>query len=193
MPPAVATPNVMKNPGFLWRSDFAVAEPAYTVAGSVFTDVVAGTYVPIGATEDGSEFSYAQSIEPIEAAEFFDPITWETVSRQGSISFVMLDWTLTKWKIALNGGSLTVVSGTGATQLNKLTPPIPGAEVRSGLLWESLDATVRIWMPKCINGAEIKSANKKVPSKAGIAAEFRFEVPTSGLPFHMHTAGTARA
>src|SRR5215207_7159283 len=177
MPPAQAVPNVMKNPGFLWRADFGTAEPTYTVAGSLFTDTVAVAYVPIGATEDGSEFSYNQSIEPIEAAEFFDPISWETVSRQGSISFVMLDWTLAKWKVALNGGSLTIVSGTGATQLNKLTPPLPGAEVRSTLLWESTDGTARIWMPKCVNGAEITSANKKVPSKAGIAAEFRFEVP----------------
>lgn len=190
--PTTATPNVLTDPGYLFWAPLASAEPTNTVAGSKFTDAWPVAWINLGATEDGTEFNYETSVEPITAAEFFDPIKYATTERTGNISFTLIDWTLANLKRVLNGGTLTVVSGTGATTLSSFTPPAPGSEVRCMIGWESLDSTVRIVMYQTLNSGSIASAFKKAPDKAGFACQFNFEVPAAGQPFKIYTAGTAR-
>lgn len=194
-PSAVAVPNVLTNPGWLFGAPLATAVPTNTVAGSVFTDAWAAAWVPLGATPEGSTLSYTTSVEPINAAEFFDPIRWETVSRQGSFSFAMMNYTLHNFKRALNGGmgAITATSGTGATTLTQYSPPSPGTELRIMLGWESQDSTLRFIGYQCINGAEISSQFQKAPNVATIPVTFNFEVPASGKPFELFSAGVGRA
>jgi hypothetical protein len=191
--PTTATPNILTDAGYLFWAPLATAIPTNTVAGSVFTDAWSGSWISLGATEDGSTLSYESTVEPITVAEFFDPIRYATTARQGSIAFNLADWTLANYRRALNGGTLTVVSGTGATQLNRYRPPAPGAEIRAMIGWESLTADVRIICYQTLNGGTIESAFRKAPDKALIPCQFSFEVPTSGIPFEIFTAGTARA
>ncbi len=131
-------------------------------------------------------------MEPVTAAEFFDPIKYATTERSGNISFTLVDWTLANLKRVLNGGTLTVVSGTGATTLSSYTPPAPGSEIRSMIGWESLDNTVRVICYQTLNSGSIASAFKKAPDKAGFACQFNFETPAGGNPFKIYTAGVAR-
>lgn len=191
--PTTATPNVLTDAGYLFWAPFNTAIPTNTVAGSVFTDAWSGSWISLGATEDGSTLSYESNIEAITVAEFFDPIKYATTSRQGSFAFNLADWTLANYKKAMNGGTLTIVSGTGATQLNRFRPPTPGAEVRAMIGWESLDSTARIIAYQTLNGGTIESAFRKAPDKALIPCTFNFEVPTSGVPFEIFTAGASRA
>lgn len=196
MPPAaVATPNVLTDPGFLFIAPLATAVPANTVAGSVFTDAWPVAWVPLGATEEGSEFSYSSEVEPIEVAEFFDPIAYRTTSRSGSIAFNLASFTLSNYRRALNGGvaALTATSGLGATALYTLEPPNPGAEVRVMVGWESLDNTVRLICHQTIQGGEVTSAFKKAPDLALIPCTFNLEVPAAGKPWTMYGAGATRA
>jgi hypothetical protein len=192
--PTTATPNILTDPGYLFWAPVTTAEPTNTVAGSKFTDSWPVAWISLGATEDGSTFSYQTTIEAVNVAEFFDPIKWATTGREGSFAFNLADYTLSNYKRAMNGGALTVVSGAGATQLNKFEPPDPGGEVRAMLGWESLDNTMRIIVRQAINGGNVESAFAKAPSYAVIPCEFQFEVPTGGAkPFTLYTAGTARA
>ncbi|GLW32275.1 hypothetical protein [Actinoplanes regularis] len=191
--PTTATPNVLTDPGYLFWAPLASTEPTNTVVGSKFTDSWPVAWISLGATEDGSEFNYETNVEAVTAAEFFDPIKYATTERSGNISFTLIDWTLANLKRVLNGGTLAVVSGTTTTQLNSYTPPAPGSEVRSMIGWESLDNTVRIIMYQTLNSGSIASAFKKAPDKAGLACQFNFETPSSGNPFKIYTAGTARA
>jgi hypothetical protein len=191
--PTTATPNILTDPGYLFWAPLLTAEPTNTVAGSKFTDAWPGAWLSLGATEDGSEFTTETKVEAITVAEFFDPIKYSTTERSGMFSFALADYTLTNFKRAMNGGALTVVSGTGATQLNKYTPPAPGTEVRCMLGWESVDATMRVIVYQSLQGGSLKSSFKKAPAFATIPCEFNFEVPTSGIPFALYTAGTARA
>lgn len=193
MPGTTAVPNIMQDPGYLFWAPLGTTEPTNSVTGSKFTDTWPVGWLSIGATEDGSEFSYETKVDAIKVAEFFDPIRWSTTDRSGSLSFNMADYTLTNWKRAVNGGTLSIVSGTTTTQLNSFIPPVPGQEVRAMLGWESLDNTMRIIMYQCINSGTITSAYKKAPDFAVIPCQFNFEVPTSGSPWKMYTAGTARA
>lgn len=196
MPPAaVTTPNILTSPGYLFIAPLASTVPANTVVGSVFSDAWPAAWLPLGATEDGSEFSYSTTVEPITPAEFFDPVRYYTTARSGSIAFNLMDWTLSNYRRALNGGmaALTATSGTGATALYTVEPVTPGSEVRCMIGWESLDNTVRLVAYQTIQGGEVQSAFKKPPAAAVIPCTFNMEVPTSGVPFSIWGAGATRA
>jgi hypothetical protein len=195
MATAVTVPFTLLDPGFLWIAPLATVPWTNTVAGSVFTDAINVACLPLGATEDGTAFSYETTVEPVMAAEFPDPLSFRTTGRQGSIAFNLMNFGLSNYRRALNGGTaaLTATSGAGATALYTLSPPIPGAEVRCMICWESLDTTLRLMCPQTIQGGTIESAFKKAPDAAVIPCTFNLEVPTSGLPFTWTGAGASRA
>jgi hypothetical protein len=195
MPPAVPRPSLLTSPGFLWMAPLGTAEPANTVAGGVFTDTVPVAWLPLGATTEGTTFTYGSEVEGIEVAEFLDPVRFETVSRSGSLAFALASWTLSNYRRALNGGvaALTPTSGTAATALYTVEPPEPGAETRAMLLWESTDATVRLLCRQVLQGGEIESTFTKAPDIAAIPCTFNLEVPTAGKPFSLYGAGATRA
>ena len=190
--PTTATPNVLTDPGFLFWAPLGSTEPTNTVVGSKFTDAWPVAWINLGATEEGSQFSYQTNVEAISVAEFFDPIKFATTGRTTNFAFNLADYTLSNWKRAGNGGALTIVSGTGTTQLNKYEFPTPGAEVRCMLGWESLDSTIRLVGRQALNGGEIASAFRKAPSFSVIPCSFNFEVPTSAQPVSFWSAGTLR-
>lgn len=190
--PTVAQPNIMQDPGFVWWAPALTAFPVNTVVGSKFTDAPSVSWIPMGATEDGSTFSYSPSIEAVSVAEFLDPVRWRTVAREGSFALNLADYTMKNLTRAMNGGTLSTVSGTGATTLSKYVPPGLGAETRAAILWESQDATMRIFMYQTVNIADVESAFAKAPSYAVLPCEFRFEVDSSGNTFEVYSAGTAR-
>lgn len=192
MPVTIATPTILKDPGFLLWAPLLSSEPANTVVGSVFTDTWPVAWINLGATEDGSKFKYESKVEPISVAEFFDPIQYSTTERSGSFAFNLTNYTLQNLKRVFNGGTLTTVSGSGTTLLSKYTPPAPGTEVRAMIGWESLDATTRVICYQTLQGGAMETEFKKAPAKAVIPAEFMFEVPASTIPFAIWSAGTAR-
>lgn len=191
--PTVATPNILTDPGYLFWAPLGTANPTNTVAGSKFTDSWPVAWIPLGATENGSQLSYSSTVEAVTVAEFFDPIKYATTGRSGNIAFNLADYTLANWKRAMNGGSLTLTSGTGATALTAFSPPAPGAEVRVCIGWESLDSTLRLVCYQTLQGGEVASAFRKAPALALIPCQFNMEVPSSGKPFELFSAGTTRS
>jgi hypothetical protein len=191
---STATPSILTDPGFLLIAPLGSTVPSNTVAGSVFTDSWDVAWLSLGATEDGSELSYASTVAPINVAEFYDPISLRTTERHGTIAFSLANWTLTNYRRALNGGTaaLTATSGSGATALYNMSPPTPGSEVRAMIGWESLDHTVRFVGYQCFSGGEIRTAFKKAPAVAAIPCTFNFEIPSSGKPFDIWGAGATR-
>jgi hypothetical protein len=127
----------------------------------------------------------------MSVAEFFDPIKYATVSRTGTLSFSLANFSLTNLKRALNGPSPTV-SGATTTTMSTLVLPTPGAEVRSMIGWESSDSTVRVVVHQALSSGTIEMAFQKAPDFASIPFEWNMEVPSSGQPFSMWTAGVAR-
>jgi hypothetical protein len=190
--PTVATPNILTDPGYLFWSPLGTAAPTNTVAGSKFTDTWAAAWIPLGATENGTQLAYSSTVEAVTVAEFFDPIKYATTARSGNVAFNLADYTLANWKRAMNGGAMALVSGTGATTLTSYSPPAPGAEVRCQIGWESLDGTLRLLAYQTLQGGEITSAFRKAPALALIPCQFNMEIPSSGKPFELFAAGTAR-
>jgi|SRR5882672_124320 len=193
-PPAVATPSILTDAGYLFIAPLLSTKPTNTVAGSVFTDAWPAAWLPLGATQEGSTFSYEIGIEAITVAEFFDPIRQATVERSGSFAFNLASYTADSLSRAFNKGAavVTATSGSGATALYTVAPPAVGAEVRVMLGWESLDNSIRMVVDQCINGGTVESAFQKAPNFSVIPCQFNFEVPVSGIPFSFWTAGVNR-
>lgn len=190
--PTTPVPSLMVGAGYLFWAPLATAEPANTVAGSKFTDAWPVAWLSLGATKDGSTDKTSTKIEAIEAAEFIDPLQYVTTGREASLSASLMDYTLANFKRAMNGGTQTTVSGTGATSLTSYVPPVPGAEIRCMLGWESLDNTVRKIYYQCFQGGDTSQDYAKAPKNTVIPVEFKLEVPSSGIPWKMYAAGTTR-
>lgn len=191
--PTISTPNLLTDPGYLFRAPLATALPTNTVTGSVFTDSWAAAWVPIGATSEGSTFSNEITVEPTRVAELFDPVKYSVTEMNGSFAFAMADWTLEKLKYAMNGGTMTLVSGTGATALTSLEPPEPADITRCMIGWESLDNTTRIIARQCINAVAVESAFRRAPDTALIPVQFNFERPAAAKSFIVYSAGVTRS
>lgn len=189
--PATATPNILTDPGYLLWAPLASTVPTSSVTGSIFDDSWDAAWVNLGATEDGSEFAYSTTVEPIRVAELLDPVRIVTTERGGRIAFNLANYTAANLKRAFNGGTLTTTGSTTTTK-NVYTPPTPGAEVRCMIGWESLDHTVRLICHQTLQGGEVAMAFRKAPALAVIPTTFNLEVPTTGIPFTIYTAGASR-
>ena len=193
MPGSTAVPTLLTDPGYLYIAPLLSTVPTNTVAGSVFTDSWPVAWLSLGATKEGSTFSYSSNVEAMSVAEFFDPIKYATTERNGNISFALANYTLHNLKRAMNGGVGAITpTGTGATTLGLFEPVAPGAEIRVMIGWESSDNTTRIVMRQTIQGGEMSSEFQKAPAFAGIPCTFNFEVPPSGAVFSIWSAGVAR-
>ena len=194
--PSIVVPKtaIATGPGYLYIADLGTALPANTVVGSVFTDTwaSAGAWQTLGITKDGNEFSYKIDTDKIEAAEYFDPLQIVTIARAAAISLELEQISASVLKRAINGGTLNV-TGSGTTQLNAYTPPVPGSEVRQMMGWESQSCDERLVFEQCFQVGELKIARKKGSANATIPIEFDAELPASGFPFRYWTAGTVRA
>lgn len=194
MPPAVARPNLLADPGFLWIAPIGTADPTPTVTAGVFSDTIPAAWLALGATTEGSEFTYGMGVEPVRAAEFPDPITYFDGEREGNIAFALMNWTLTNVRRALNGGIAAIVpAGVAGSELAELEPPAVGTRVRSMILWQSTDDTVRLVLRQVFNGSELTLGARRSPDVASIPFQFQLETPATGVkPWKMWTAGTTR-
>lgn len=193
--PSTATPTILTSPGYLFIAPLGSTLPTNTVAASAFSDAWDAAWLSLGATEDGSDFAYASTVEAATVAEFFDPIQYFTTERNGSIAFNLANFGASNYRRAINGGvtALAPTSGTGATALYDVEPVAPGSEVRCMIGWESLDATVRLVCRQTIQGGEVSTAFKKAPTLGVIPCTFNLEKPSSAQPFKLSFAGSARA
>ena len=191
----VAVPLIIQDPGFLFWAPLLSTEPVHAALASTYdADAWPVAWIPQGATEDGSSFTYESKVEPVKVAEFVDPIRWSATERMGSIAFNLASYTLKNLQRAYNGAVVSTHSGAGATLSSKLLPGSVGTEVRAMIGWESQDHTVRIVMYQTINSGPIAQAFKKAPAYGTIPCMFNFEVPLGApqQPFAVYAAGAGR-
>jgi hypothetical protein len=191
-------PQVLNEPGVLYWAPPGTAEPTHTVAvgGQSFTDSWSNTWIPLGPTIEGMNFTYGTNLEPIRVAEFLDPVQQVATERNGSIGFALASITLANVKKAFNGGALTVVAATAsAGQYQTYEPPAPTALTRAMIGWESTDSSTRIIIRRSLNAAELNIQARRGTDIASIPCEFRMETTAGSTvaPFVIVTAGTNRA
>jgi hypothetical protein len=195
MPLTMATPLVLTDPGFLFLAPLASTLPTMAALASTYDlDTWPAAWKPAGATEDGSEFTYEMTVEPITVAELFNAVMYAPTGVSTSLSFVMNDYTLHNLAKSMNAPSsnVTTVSGAGVTLSSKLSPPTPTQIIRRMVGWESLDHTLRMIGTQTLQGGTMTTSFKRAPEKAGIATTWNFEQPAAGDAFNFYAAGVGR-
>lgn len=192
---ATATVNpalLLSGPGILYRATLGTAEPSMTVtAGKFSTAAWGGTWVALGATGEGSEFTDEIETEDMEVAESYYPVRVVTTGRSASWTTMLTEINLSNLRAALNGGTSTVVSATAGAEMTTLAPPTVGNETRAMLGWQSEDDTVRLIGYQVLQVGNLAVAFRKGADKAGLSMDWRFEKPT-GDPYKIFLAGASR-
>lgn len=174
---ARGTPGALAlGPGYLYLSPVGTTEPTDLVTAWT---TVSAAWAGLGYTDDGSEFDYQLSADPVPVAEELDPIINAPTGRAMSVQFSMAEITATNLKRVFNGGTIT--SATGCVYFE---PPALGTEVRVMLGFESEDHTERWIYRQCFNTGQVALPRKKGASKAVLPTTFQLEKPATGLqPF----------
>ncbi len=196
----MAAPAITKNPtqvrtgpGKIFLAALGSTVPTWAVTGSVFSNSWDAAWTSVGYTDDGLTITLGRSVEDVEVAEEFYPIARKTTQMNGSATFSMAGVNLANLKFALNGGSWAT-TGTGATTMNKYSPPSPGSEVRCMLAWIG-DAADEVFIAyQVYQSGELSWARQKGAAKASLSGlTFDFEVPSTGVSadvWNYYTAGT---
>lgn len=189
---AYPTQQLLFEPGYLYYAPIGSTLPTNTVAGSVFTDTWPVAWIQMGLTAAGTKLTPNLTVSPVVSAEKIDPLAYRTTDRSTTAEFMLMNFTASNLAKMLNGAT-TVVTGSGATTLTSVTPPAAGAEVRFMLGFESTDSTVRWVGYQCVNSGSLEMDFAKAPANTTVPFTSNFEIGSTGNPFIMWTAGTARA
>lgn len=190
---AVDPALILSGPGLAYWAPLGTAEPTHTPTAGLFpTTDWGGGWLPLGATDTGSQFSDSISTDNMEVAESYYPVRIVTTGREANWTMALAAFNAQSWKVALNGPTPTV-TGTAGTTLTTIAPPALGSEVRIMIGWQSQDDTARFVGFQALQVGNIQPSFNKGTQKAVLAVEFRFEKPATGDPYHILLAGTVRA
>jgi len=187
------TPGLIKTgPGIIRYAPLGTAIPTFTAAANK----VVGTWtswIAVGSTDEGLTYSESTDTEDIRVAESLYPVRTVTTGKSGSVAFAMAEISDLNWKLAANGGTITV-SGTGVTKISKYVPPLAGNEIRVMLGFQSMDDDEVIIWPQVINTGGFETARSTFSAKHVLPATFSVELPdatvNAGLPYVRHTSGS---
>ena len=169
----MGTPAGVKiGPGLLYMAPIGTAEPT-TGSGAL-----PSAWIPLGYTDEGSEFTFETTFEDVNVAEELDPVKIVATGRMTSVKFSLAEITARNLQAAMNGGAI----GAPAGGFVAFEPPDLGQEVRKMIVWQADDNEERWLLRRVLQVGSIVIPRKKAPAKAVIPAEFRTEVPTDGSP-----------
>ncbi|GAA3172450.1 hypothetical protein [Nonomuraea roseoviolacea] len=173
---ARGNPNAIAlGPGRLFIAPLGTTEPTDLTTP---WETVSVAWVPLGYTDEGSNFTYSVDSETVNVAEELDPIAVALTAREGALAFALAEMTAKNMQRALNGGS--IVAGTGIVTFE---PPDLGEEVRVMLGWESEDGEERWIYRKALQTGGLDIARRKGAEKAVIPCEFKLEKPAAAKLF----------
>lgn len=166
----MGTPSSVKlGPGLLYVATAQTTEIATPTAA------IPTAWSAVGYTEDGSEFSYEPKFEDVDVAEELDPVKVVASGRTTTLTFTFAEINVTNMQRAMNGGTVSTVSG-----YTRIVPPDLGAEVRKAIYWRSDDNLEQLTCFRVIQVGKVTIPRKKAPNKALIPVEFKIEIPTDG-------------
>lgn len=175
-------------PGYLRYGVLDAAEPV-----DLATDWDEDDWSDPFYTEEGSEFSYNVSFDPVTVAEELDQLDDVATGREMSVAFAMAEVTAANLKTAMNGGTITPdTSGTPA--FDTFEPPELGSEIYKSLGFESEDGEERWVFRQGKQTGQIQMQRRKGANKTLIAVQFKLYKPTAGgSPFKAIIARTRNA
>lgn len=189
--PTIQGGQIKTGPGIIYYLNGMTTMPTVTSAGSkTVLDWAAGEWLQVGATDAGLTFAESVDTEEIRVAESVYPVRTVETGKSGTVEFAMTHISDVNWKLANNGGTITV-SGTGATKLSKYVPPLVGQSVRVALGFHSLDEEELIIWPQVFNSGGFETARSTLDAKALLPVSFAVELPDTAISDRPYTRWTA--
>lgn len=191
--PLIQPGQIKTGPGRILYKYGLTALPAVTAAGGKTTcDWAAAGFIEVGATDGGLTFSESVDSESISVAESLYSLRTVETGRSGTIAFSMTHISDVNWKLANNGGTITV-TGTGDTKLSEYLPPLIGQSVRVSLGFHSLDEDELIIWPQVFNTGGFETGRTSFTEKALLPVSFGVELPSDPTvltrPYKRWTSG----
>ena len=191
MPVGTVNPLAIKTgPGKIYYAPLATAIPTFTAAASVVTGTWT-SWLAVGSTDEGLTYNESTDTENITVAESLYPISVVTTGKTGTVSFSMAEISSSNWKLAANGGTVTITGAT-TTLLHTYVPPLVGAEVRVMMGFHSYDGTEVIVWPQVFNSGGFETPRSTVAEKAVLPVTFSVELPDPAVlttPYKRWVAG----
>lgn len=176
MSTSTITPGQIKTgPGIFRYAPLGTAIPTITAAASKIVATWTN-WVDPGSTDAGITYTEASETADIRVAESLYPVRTVTTSKTGRIALTLSQVSDVNWKLAMNGGTITV-TGTGATKLSAYVPPLMGAEVRVMASFVSYDDEECIIWPQVFNVGSVETARGTLETKGQLPLEFNVELP----------------
>jgi hypothetical protein len=176
MPVGTVNPLAIKTgPGKIYYAPLATAIPAFTATASKVTGTWT-SWVGVGSTDEGLTYNESTDTENITVAESLYPVSVVTTGKSGTISFSMAEVSSSNWKLAANGGTVTITGAT-TTLLHTYVPPLVGQEVRVMMGFHSYDDTEVIIWPQVFNSGGFETPRSTVAAKAVLPVTFSVELP----------------
>lgn len=190
--PTIQPTQIRTGPGLIRWAALGATIPTITPTASKYTAVTWDTaWKEAGATEEGLTYNESTDTEAITVAESVYPVKVVTTGKTGTVAFSMAHISDVNWKLAANGGNITV-SGTAGTKQSEYMPPLVGQEVRVMLAFQSAeDDEIIIW-PQVFNTGSLEVARSTFESKALLPVEFSVELPDPAVmtrPYKRWTTG----
>ena len=187
--PTVTSGLIQTGPGVIRYAPLGTAIPTIAAAASKVTATWT-SWIAVGSTDAGLTYTESTETADIRVAESVYPVRTVTTSKSSRVSFTMNEISDLNWKLAMNGGTVTV-TGSGATKLSEYVPPLVGQEVRIMLAFQdALDTEIIVW-PQVFNVGNVEYVRGDFETKAGLSVEFNAELPATGYttPYKRFTAG----
>lgn len=191
--------------GKLWVAPLGTITNNFTptVTGGVFVQGTTATQVPgatawlpVGITTEGTKFTSSFDTDNDESAEYYYPhaviVTGQTCTLEVELKTV----DLTNLRVALNAATSQVNGTPTASSFARLTPPLPGSEVRMQWMWESTAADMLIVLYKGLNTGDVELTAQKGAAGMNIPLTISGELPDAAVattPFDILTCGTSYA
>lgn len=188
--PTIQPGQIKTGPGRILYAPLGTAIPTFTAAASK----ISGTWtswIEVGATDEGMTYNETTETEDVRVAESLYPVRTVTTGKSGTVAFSMSHVSDVNWKLAANGGTITV-SGTGATKLSAYVPPLAGSENRVMLGFLSLDEDEALIWPQVFNSAGFETARAAFATKHVLPVSFSVELPDPAVlttPYKRWTTG----
>lgn len=172
--------------GKLWVAPLGTVTSSYAPAGasSAFTQGTSANnvpgdtdWLPLGITQEGMTFSSSSDTEPDESAEYYYPHKILVTGQSATMSATLKTVNLTNLRTAFNAATSAVSATPGPSTAARLTPPLPGEEVRCQIMWESLDDDMVIILYQCMNTGAVEIGGRKGAEGTNVPLELTAELP----------------
>lgn len=166
------TKNVRVGPGTLYIAPLESTEP------EDLSTPWDQAWVPLGYTDQGSNFVFNNTFEDVMVAEELEAIEILQTAREININFALAELTAANMQRAFNGGEIDTAAGVVTFE-----PPDAGEYTPVMIGWESDDGLERWIFRRCIQTGSVDIARQKAPNKSTLPMSFRATKPENAKSF----------